>query len=628
MRLDRSVARVILVGVLMAGGLGACSGSSSSPQTTLSAYLANWLGEHWAAMSRLVDRPPADFVSVNRSAWSDLGVQSAHFAPGRVVRRGSVATASLDTTLVLAGFGPLTLHSTLRFVDVSGHWLIAWSPATIADQLGAGDSFAVVRSWPARAQVLGAGGASLTPTAAYVTVGLVGQRFKDTVALTQGLVAAGLDPAAVNAAVAQAQRHPTQFTPVQTIEQARYLTIKAQIYPLPGTAFETVQKQSALTPDLAAHVVGQTGAITAEQLKRLGAPYTSVSFVGQNGIEQVYEKQLAGTPSTTVEAVDHDGRSVATLASQQGQPGQPVQTSIAPAVQAAAEAALAGVTQQAAIVVMRASTGEILASVSRPTNQAFDLALDASVPPGSTFKVVTTTALLQAGLNPASPATCPPNLVVDGKQFVNYEHETVAALTLEQAFAMSCNTAFIGLARDHLDRTKLAAAAKLYGIGTTPHMGLTAFGGSVPAAATPVDLAADSIGQGQVVVSPLAMATVAAAVDSGALHEPRLVAGAPDDSLPPTPLDPTVDSELKTLMAQVVTSPNGTAAGAGLPAGTYGKTGTAEFGPGPNPSQHAWFIGFKGDIAFAVFVYGGGVGGVVAAPVAARMLKALGNRAG
>lgn len=612
----------------MATGSAACSGSSSSPQATLSAYLDSWSGQHWVAMSRLVHRPPGDFVALNRSAWSDLGVQSAHFASGRVTSRGSQATAPLDTSLVLAGFGPLTLHSTVRLVDVSGHWLVAWSPATIADQLAPGDSFAVVRSWPARAQVLGAGGAPLTPTATFVTVGLVGQRLKDTNALTQGLTAAGFDPATVTAAIAQAQRNPTQFTPVQTIEQARYLTIKPQIYPLPGTAFETVQKQAALTPDLAAHVVGQTGAITAEQLKRLGAPYTSSSFVGQNGIEQVYEKQLAGTPSTTVDVVDHDGRTVVTLARQAGQPGQPVQTSIDPAVQQAAEAALSGITQQAAIVVMRASTGEILASVSRPTSQAFDVALDASVPPGSTFKVVTTTALLQAGLNPSSPATCPPNVVVDGKPFVNYEHETVASLTLEQAFAMSCNTAFIGLARDHLDGAKLAAAAKLYGIGTTPHMGLSAFGGSAPAASTPVDLAADSIGQGQVVVSPLAMATVAAAVDSGSLHEPRLVAGAPDDSVPPVPLDPTVDSELKVLMAQVVTSPNGTAAGAGLPAGTYGKTGTAEFGPGPNPSQHAWFIGFRGDIAFAVFVYGGGVGGVVAAPVAARMLKALGGHAG
>lgn len=606
--------------------LAACSGSSPSPQATLNAYLADWSHQQWPAMAKLVNRPPADFVSVNRSAWSDLGVQSVNFAPAPVARHASSASSALTSHLTLAGFGPLDLHSTLRLVDVSGRWLVDWSPSTISDQLGPGDSFAVTHDWPTRAQVLGAGGASLTPTGTFVEVGLVGQRFgADTTALIQGLTAAGFDSTAVASAVADAQKHPDQFTLLDTIQESLYQQVKPQIYPLPGTAFLTVQQQSALTPDLSAHVVGHTGPITAEQLKQLGAPYTATSLVGQNGIEQVYEKQLAGTPTISVEVVDKAGQVVTTLATKNGAPGQPVQTTVDPKVQVAAEAALDGVTQQAAIVVIQASTGNVLASVSRPTSQAFDVALDASVPPGSTFKVVTTTALLQAGLNASSPATCPPSLTVAGKPFTNYEHETVSNLTLEQAFAMSCNTAFIGLTKDHLNAEQLVAAAKLYGIGTTPHLGLGAYGGNVSQPASPVDLAADAIGQGGVTMSPLAMAVVAATVDSGALHEPRLVSGAPDDSVAPAPLDPTVDTQLKTLMAQVVTSPAGTAAQAGLPAGTYGKTGTAEFGSGPNPPEHAWFIGFRGDVAFAVFVYGGGVGGTVAAPLAAKLLKTLGT---
>jgi cell division protein FtsI/penicillin-binding protein 2 len=76
------------------------------------------------------------------------------------------------------------------------------------------------------------------------------------------------------------------------------------------------------------------------------------------------------------------------------------------------------------------------------------------------------------------------------------------------------------------------------------------------------------------------------------------------------------------MMAAVVTS--GTAAGAGLPAGTIGKTGTAEFGTSNPPQTHAWFIGSRGDLAFAVIIVGGGVGGTVAAPVAATFLNAAG----
>jgi cell division protein FtsI/penicillin-binding protein 2 len=100
------------------------------------------------------------------------------------------------------------------------------------------------------------------------------------------------------------------------------------------------------------------------------------------------------------------------------------------------------------------------------------------------------------------------------------------------------------------------------------------------------------------------------------------VVGAPDDRAAATPLPTGVAAALDRLMAGVVTG-DGTAAGAGLPAGTVGKTGTAEFGSGPNPPTHAWFIGFRGDLAFAVFVYGGGIGGKVAAPLAAKLLDAL-----
>ena len=72
-----------------------------------------------------------------------------------------------------------------------------------------------------------------------------------------------------------------------------------------------------------------------------------------------------------------------------------------------------------------------------------------------------------------------------------------------------------------------------------------------------------------------------------------------------------------------VDQPGGTADGAGLPPGVFGKTGTAEFGSANPPQTHAWFIGYRGNLAFAVIVEGGGVGGQVAAPLAAKFLDAL-----
>jgi cell division protein FtsI/penicillin-binding protein 2 len=119
------------------------------------------------------------------------------------------------------------------------------------------------------------------------------------------------------------------------------------------------------------------------------------------------------------------------------------------------------------------------------------------------------------------------------------------------------------------------------------------------------------------------MCSVAATVDAGTYHAPRLVAGSPADMAAPAPLNPTVVTGLRQMMAEVTSAGTGTAASVPGKPQVSGKTGTAEFGPGNPPATHAWFIGYQGDIAFAVLVEGGGVGGSVAAPLAARFVAAL-----
>ena len=120
------------------------------------------------------------------------------------------------------------------------------------------------------------------------------------------------------------------------------------------------------------------------------------------------------------------------------------------------------------------------------------------------------------------------------------------------------------------------------------------------------------------------MAMVAAAVDTGTVRAPRLVVGAPDDTAATHRLPATVVTDLHQMMAQVVAS--GTAAGQGLPAGTFGKTGTAEYGTGTPLKTDAWLIGFKGNIAFAALVVdSGGDGGPTCGPIAAKFLHAAGS---
>jgi cell division protein FtsI/penicillin-binding protein 2 len=617
----RAISLVALV-ALCASLLPACSKSHQpSASDVAAAYLRAWTGRDYTTMATLIDRRSAPFAAFDRKLVSDLGVQRAEHVAGTLSQTKDQATVAVTNRYVIATFGAWSAHGVLRLSHRSGNWLVVWSPQQVATALRPGDRVATTVTWLARAPILGAAGAPLTAGATIVTVGIQGSRVKDRARLTAVLEQSGAAPGAVSGALATAAAHPQWFVPVFDLSEPDYLRLKPTIYPIGGTVFHTHPARAAITTELGAHIVGAVGPITAEQLSHLGSPYVATDAVGRNGIEAAYERQLAGRPGGSVEVVSASGLRIATLATFTAAPGTPVRTTIEPAVQRAAELALASVPGAAAIVAIRASTGAVTASVSHPTSQAFNIALDGQFPPGSTFKVVTTSDLLEHGYTSASVTTCPPTITVDGRVFHNFEGEAAASLTLEQAFALSCNAAFIGLAA-RLPYASFAATASQFGLGYRLHLGLDTFGGSVPIPTTPTERAATAIGQARVVVSPLGMAAVAAAVDSGAFRAPRLVAGTPDDTVPPKPLDPNVVGALRTMMAAVVA--NGTAAGQGLPAGTFGKTGTAEFGAANPPATHAWFIGYRGDIAFAVLVVGGGVGGRVAAPIAAAFLGALG----
>ena len=627
---QRSRRRVLGVAAagMLALGVGACTsgGQAPTPQQTASAFLADWSHRDWAGMRGLTASPPADFTAVNQAAFTDLGVTAASFTAALMRSANGAAHQNVTEHLTLGVLGQASIRTTISLVNHDGKWLVRWTPSTIAPALRAGDKLRVNTTWPARAQILGAGGVPLTTQAQLVVVGIEGSRVKNPKSLTTALVAAGATRQEVATALAGAKANPTYFEPVFTVTWARYQHLKPTIYPLPGTVFQTQAQRTAITPGLASGIVGVVGPITAQELGRLGAPYDASSVVGQTGLEGVAERQLAGSPAVSVVAVGPSGAAVATVATIARRPGTAVTTTIDPAVQRAAEAALASDAtighRTAALVAVNATNGAVLAATD-VNSGGFDVALDGAYPPGSTFKVITSAALIGHGLTPSSTASCPPTVTVDGEVFRNAEGDAPVS-DLLRAFTESCNTAFIGLATRHLAAADLPRAARMFGLGGTPRMGLAAYGGSVPTPSDEADLAATSIGQGQVLVSPLDMAMVAAAADAGAYRAPRLVSGAPDDQVPPAPLPAAVAADLRTMMARVVAS--GTAAGQGLPGGTYAKTGTAQYGTGKTLKIDAWLIGFRGDIAFAVLVNDSpGNGGPTDGPIAARFLKSVGG---
>jgi outer membrane protein assembly factor BamB len=409
---------------------------------------------------------------------------------------------------------------------------------------------------------------------------------------------------------------PEWFLPVSTISREANVNIRPILYPVPGIAFRLVDTRIPVESRLAAPLLGTTREITAEQLAVLGAPYAPGLNVGGSGLEASFERQLAGTPTKHIVRRSADG-STETLESFAGTPASHLQTTLSLAAQHTAESVLEEVDLPASIVAIDAATGEIRAAAST-ANDGFSRATSGMYPPGSTFKIVVATALLESGLQPNATVRCPTVVDVGGKEFGNAAR-LPATMSFEDAFARSCNTAFIQLAAD-LDSAAIAETARKLGFGSRIDIGIPAADASYPAPADPVEFASSAIGQGNVLASPLNLASLAATAATGAWHPPTLIARA--ESEPSEQIDPAVLADLQAMMRSVVAG--GTGQAADVPGmEVAGKTGTAQVVTAEGPDSVAWFIGFSDDLAFAVSVEGGESGGSTAAPIAAEFLEQL-----
>jgi cell division protein FtsI/penicillin-binding protein 2 len=646
---------VAVVAVVALAGIGVGAWwllrSKTRPEPVAAAYLDAWGRGDWAAMQAQVAAPPADFAQRHTAMTEALRVTQASFAPGPATVSDDRAEVPFQARLRLRALGEWSYAGLLRLVRRDDRWRVDWSPATLHPELTPDLRLQRTRTWPERAPILAADGSELAGPGAVVTVSIVGERVKDPAEVADALVEhVEVSRAAARRALADAERRPNQAVPVATLPEVDYQAVRDAIYPVPGLSFQEGVGREYDGPASARMLLGSVGPVTADDLKELGAPYQTGDQVGHgNGLEAAFERRLAGTPSGEVRLADKDGKAVKVLHRFAGKDGQPVETTLDPLAQRAAENALDPVGKPAALVAVRPSTGELVAVVNTPFD-GYNRALLGRYPPGSTFKVVTAEALLAGGLRPGDPVDCPEQARIGGRTFGNFEDEVLGRIPFSSAFAHSCNTAFVQQAAKRLDGDELLAAASRFGFNLAPSPGIPAVTSRVPPPSDKADLAAESFGQGRVTASPLQMALVAATVAEGRWRPPTLVSGEAAESgeaagsggspgsggsdgsrsndsggsepaKSPDPLEPRVADTLRTLMRQVVTE--GTAAPANLPARVGGKTGTAEFGTGDPLPTHAWFIGFRGDLAFAVVVEDGGVGGRVAAPVAARFLRGL-----
>jgi hypothetical protein len=348
-----------------------------------------------------------------------------------------------------------------------------------------------------------------------------------------------------------------------------------------------------------------------------GNNLTSYGDAGLNNIAAGLEAGAPpghGSPGLNVEIQTSTGkllrRTKAVLVAPRNVSG--LATTIDPAAERAAQSAVAA-HKNSSMVVIQPSTGKILAVAN---NAEFnDFALTARVAPGSTMKTVTSTALFTEGvLTPNSLVECPKAFTIQGITYHNDKGESEPASTpFITDFAQSCNNAF-STQWEHLTNGRLAETArKYYGLDRSWDIGIGSESAryfNAPRSASGSELAQEAFGEGQLTASPLAMASIAATIDSGKFRQPYLAAGAP--RVTATPLPATTDTWLKEMMRAVVTS--GTAAPIGFGPGVYAKTGTADVSRQGQPNS--WFIAFEPsrDVAVGCLVVNAGYGAQFAGP--------------
>lgn len=376
-------------------------------------------------------------------------------------------------------------------------------------------------------------------------------------------------------------------------------------------------------------VTGESGNPPVKALDRDGGELTEAEYpsLGSvlDGLREKYGKKAGGKAGVELQVIRGEQSKKAELSDKtllelsKGTPGT-VKTTLSPTLQAAAEKQVAA-KPKASVVVLRPSTGEILAVAN--SSKGFNTAFQGSLAPGSTMKVITSSLLIEKGLASANKEhPCPKYFTYGHWKFQNDDKFEIKGGTFKASFARSCNTAFISQAPELDDDSLTKQAQQVFGLSLNNwSVGVPTFDGSVPVQSQ-AQMAASLIGQGGVRMNPLNMASVSATVKAGTFKQPYLVSPEVDGRQLATAsrtMSASTLSQLRELMAY--TAAYGTAAEAmsGVTGDVGAKTGSAEVDGQKKPN--GWFTAYRGDLAAAGVVQAAGHGGETAGPIVAALLK-------
>jgi len=623
-------------------GPGPSPSPEQSPDATARA-LAVALGTGDLSSISFAGADGAQAASAYIEVVEGMGDRTPTVALGSLTEAGDTATASLDYRWPIANGLEWSYRAEAVITKVDDRWVPQWSPSLVNPELQAGELLSLRRQQAERGALLDPDRRpimTLRDVRRYgIEKGPAKSKAEDSAAKLARLV--GIDTRTYVAKVKAAG----ELAFVEAITYRADDPDRPSLNEVDEIAGATVLGgQAVLGPNrqFARALIGTVGEATQEIVEKSDGAVVAGDQTGLSGLQLRYDEKLRGQPQITVVALPartapsaspgssarpSASSSSATVAeprtiwNREAKDGSPVTITLDTGLQSEAERLLAKVKPASAIVAIKPSTGEIVVAANGPGSSGQALATTGRYAPGSTFKVVTVLALLRAGLAPQTKVDCPTKITVDGRMFENYDDYPagkIGKITLTEAVANSCNTAFIGL-RKKISTADLREAAESLGVGRDYDVGFSSYFGEVPDDKTATGQAAAMIGQGKVTVSPLAMAQVAASVGFGKTVVGQLVQGT---SASPAGSTLTADEaeQLQAMMSAVVSQGSGRAL-TSLADGA--KTGTAEYGQAKPPRTHAWMIAYGDDLAVAVFVADGSSGSGTAGPI----LKAFLQRA-
>ncbi|MGK8556395.1 penicillin-binding transpeptidase domain-containing protein [Nocardia gipuzkoensis] len=555
-----------------------CASQAQGPVPAADAFVKAFAEHRVDAAAELTNLPEKASDAL-RSAWNQLQAEQLTARTGAARVTGDTATVDYAYEWRLPKNRTWSYSGQLQMGRSNGRWMVRWTSANIHPRLGDTQTMALRSNPPPRARVNEQSGSDVLVPGKVSRVAFAAAQAPDAAAVATTLAAAlnRFDKSLTPQSILGAAKAATGAYTVALLNENESAQVTNDLIGLPGVTLTKQWDLVATDRDFAPDLLAQ--------------------------VRKTVIAEVDGKAGWSVVTMNANGADTDVLMEVPSQPAPSFSLSVDRNVQNAAQRAVDARTEQTMMVVLRPSTGAILAvAQNKAADRDGPIATTGQYPPGSIFKTVTAAAAMSTGVaTPDTMLPCPSRIVIGERTIPNYNLFTVGNVPLATAYERSCNTSFAKLASELPGRALHDAAAKL-GVGPAYSVvGLPTASGSVPPADDLVQRTEDGIGQGRVVVSPFGMALMAATIAHGSAPVPYLIAGRPTrvDGERPVP-SPDVIAGLRLMMRKVVIG--GTAERIADQGEVYGKTGEAEADGG----SHSWFVGFRGDMAFATMLVKGG----------------------